>query len=110
MLAVACVIVNRAKLKDARLADICLKPFQFSCWNETDPNKTKMEILTPDDMAYRQALIAVLKAIDLPPDDDLTRGSTHYHALFAIPWWAKSMEERATIYGHRFYREKETES
>ena len=105
MLAGASGIVNRASKKDAHLADVCLKPFQFSCWNEGDPNKPAIEAIGPDDKSYRQALGAVLKAIDLPPGADQTRGATHYCHINSKPWWAKKMKETATIYNHRFYIE-----
>ena len=109
MLAVACVLVNRAKLKDAHLADVCLKPFQFSCWNEVDTNKPKIESLTPDDSFYRQAMISVLQAIDRAGSDkDPSRGATHYATITARPWWADKMEMCATIYHHMFFKEKDS--
>ena len=50
-IAVACVILNRVQQRkqcgyrniDGRkiptIAATCLKPWQFSCWNEKDPNR-----------------------------------------------------------------------
>src|SRR5665213_1243171 len=35
-IAIACVIRNRAVNKTIK--EICLAPFQFSCWNKNDPN------------------------------------------------------------------------
>lgn len=36
-IAVACVIRNRAG-NSKSIKEICLAPFQFSCWNKNDPN------------------------------------------------------------------------
>ena len=106
MLAVACVIVNRANKKDAQLASVCLKPFQFSAWNKDDPNKPAMETLTPDDKLYRKALCCVLRAIDeAGTAADPTLGADHYHTLSVRPYWADKLQETATIYSHRFYKE-----
>jgi hypothetical protein len=39
MYAVACVISQRAKERKKSAAQVCLQPWQFSCWNKNDPQK-----------------------------------------------------------------------
>jgi len=49
--AVACVIMNRVRRAQERggywwgasVEKVCLKPWQFSCWNEHDPNREKIQ-------------------------------------------------------------------
>jgi len=33
----------------------------------------------------------------------VTDGSTHYHALYVKPYWAKSLKYRVTYGAHKFY-------
>ena len=34
---------------------------------------------------------------------DITKGSTHYHALYVKPYWAKSLKYHVTYGSHKFY-------
>lgn len=59
MQAVANVImnrVNRGGWYGASIKDVVLKPYQFSCWNATDPNRAKIDALTEADLAASGAL------------------------------------------------------
>ena len=103
MLAVACVIVNRTRKTGKSLMEVCLQKWQFSCWNEGDPNLPKMQALDWDDQLYRMAMIAVLKAIDLPKDKDPTKGSRHYHTPAVKPKWAEGQTPAVAIGNHYFY-------
>lgn len=106
-LAVAHVILNRWRHKSGRFGDtiseVCQQKWQFSCWNANDPNRDKMEALTPDSKDYRRAMIAVLEALN--SDEDPTYGSTHYHADSVSPKWARGHEPCAIIYHHRFFND-----
>lgn len=49
--AVAQVVMNRASSGrySKSVADVCLQPSQFSCWNANDPNRSKIIDLQPND-------------------------------------------------------------
>jgi spore germination cell wall hydrolase CwlJ-like protein len=49
--AVAQVVMNRASSGrySKNVADVCLQPSQFSCWNANDPNRSKIIDLQPND-------------------------------------------------------------
>ena len=51
-LAVAHVILNRARSGgwwDAGVSEVCLKRWQFSCWNPGDPNRPRLFQIELDD-------------------------------------------------------------
>lgn len=106
MAAVAAVIVNRARRGGwwgNSIRAVCLKPWQFSCWNPTDPNRVKLLTVGTEDAAFRVALEIARQAVagTLP---DPTGGATHYHNATVSPTWAKGAQVSAQIGGHVFYR------
>ncbi len=103
MQAVANVVMNRVKAASwygASVKDVCLKPYQFSCWNENDPNRAKILAATPVQLAQARNIAEQAIAGTLP---DITGGATHYHAKSVNPYWAASMTKTATIGSHIFY-------
>ena len=103
-IAVGWVILNRYRtgrwFAGETIAETCTKPFQFSCWNATDPNREKL----------LNATEAVLKpfwdlAERLINDEykDPTGGATHYHTKQIKPKWAKFKTPTAIIGNHVFY-------
>lgn len=107
-LAVAHVIRNRWKagkwFSKATIADTCQQPFQFSCWNEGDPMRLKIEAVGYDKGSFRACVDAAL-AVLLGDGEDPTGGSTHYYADYiAVPKWAIGHQPVATIGRHRFYK------
>ena len=107
--AVAHVLLNR--LKDGRwgnsLATVCMWPFQFSCWNNSDPQRTKMAALADDDETLAK-LFAIIKNAERA-ERDPTRGAMFYYAdtLIVPPKWASSMSFVRKIGHHQFYCERE---
>lgn len=115
--AVAWVIRNRfenpgwwSKAKDVpnhTLAAVCLCPWQFSCWNDSDPNRKRLEDPATrrrgDFLDVRALCFEVLNA---PPLDDPTAGADHYctHAVVYKTKWARRRKPVATIGNHCFYR------
>jgi len=108
--AVANVILNRVKYAMHKgnhwwgnsIVEVCKKPFQFSCWNDTDVNAKLLEQDLSKDAVYqicyrvaRRAIAGCLK--------DNTRGATHYHTLYCHPKWARFAIPCAQIGGHLFY-------
>ena len=89
--AVAAVVINRVRRAKERrgywwgssVEEVCLRPWQFSCWNENDPNRARIEAVGKGSDKHnrnfqsclriaRRALAGTLK--------DPTAGATHYHA------------------------------
>ena len=105
--AVACVMVNRALKRhrgEARLAGVCIEPWQFSCWNSDDPNLPKLLTIGPHEPLYRHCLRALLEAFDLVEEGrDPTSGATHYHTHAVAPKWADGKMPCALVGRHRFY-------
>lgn len=104
MLAVACVIKNRASKPrwwgtDTR--SVCLKPFQFSCWLQNDPNRTKLLEVATDNVSYMDALKIANSSID----PDITHGADSYYADGTpVPIWAMGKSAICTIGHHIFFK------
>lgn len=105
-LAVAHVLLNRWRsgkwFARATLAATCQRKWQFSCWNEGDPNRPKLEALTPGDNGYLGCMAAVVEA--LKGAGDPTGGATHYHTISVTPDWSRGKEPSTVIGHHKFYR------
>jgi len=64
MKAVACVILNRVKIAEEKgkcwwgnnIIQVCQKPYQFSCWNRSDPNFKKLQAVDASDLNFATAL------------------------------------------------------
>lgn len=104
-IAVAAVILNRWRsgrwFAGRTIAETCTKPYQFSCWLESDPNRTKLLAVDLRDRMFRECVAAALQAIG---GEDPTDGSTHYHALHVRPAWARDKTPTRVIAHHLFYR------
>ncbi len=111
MEAVANVVLNRVKVAQAHggkywwganIIQVCQKPYQFSCWNRSDPNFKKLNAVTESDLYFVTCKrIAARACIGVLPDH--TRGATHYHADYVAPYWAKGETPTITIGRHIFY-------
>lgn len=107
MQAVASVILNRAARPGwwgRGIAEICLKPAQFSCWLAADPNRHKLDAVGADDAAFATAreIAALALAGRLA---DYTFGATHYHAVDTAPAWARGHVPCVVIGRHAFYND-----
>ena len=64
MRAVANVILNRVKIAELKngfwwgsnIIQVCQKPYQFSCWNRSDPNFKKLQAVDEADIYFASAL------------------------------------------------------
>lgn len=121
--AVAHTILNRMRARrwwgtgvspfeNHTMAAVCLKPFQFSCWNAGDPNYAQLTRLREQyrkaiqDPVARACLKALIDAADgwLP---DPTGGATHYitsalHKSGKGPVWSQG-REYVEIGAHRYF-------
>jgi spore germination cell wall hydrolase CwlJ-like protein len=112
--AVAAVVMNRARRAKERggywwgstPVEVCRKPWQFSCWNDADPNRAKIEAVGRDDRNFQSCLRIARRALAGTLKDP-TGGATHYHAKDATPPWAKGRKPSAGIGNHRFYNDVE---
>jgi spore germination cell wall hydrolase CwlJ-like protein len=107
LIAIANVIRNRYQRSGKygkTIAEVCLKPRQFSCWNEGDPNRLLIqEQHLATDPHFNICLMVARKVIEgLWPD--LTRGSDHYHTTSCLPYWARSGKVHLRLGNHVFYK------
>jgi len=108
MAAVAWALVNRHNagkwFSGKTLAECCLIPFAFSCWNTRDPNRVAASRLTGDEtiLAEIDGYLADALAGD---GNDPTGGATHYiDRSIAPPEWARLAMHTATIGRITFYK------
>jgi N-acetylmuramoyl-L-alanine amidase len=104
--AVAYVIINRWLKKSwygDSIAGVCKKPYQFSCWNENDPNlNTLRYVKLSNSPPFVACVKACLEAIG-DVKKDITEGATHYHTSTISPKWAEGKVPVVEIGHHLFY-------
>ena len=111
MEAIASVVLNRVAVAESRggywwgadIISVCQKPYQFSCWNRSDPNYKKLIAVTERDIHFATALRIARRAVAGPLGDN-TGGATHYHTKAISPDWAKGQIPVAIIGSHIFYK------
>lgn len=111
--AVAHVVFNRVARQTywgKTIEEVCLRPYQFSCWNANDPNRAQLLQLTSANGIYALALQLAQQLRDLDPAErvrqDAVGGATHYHArTIPPPRWARGRTPCARIRNHLFYRD-----
>lgn len=106
MVAVGYVITNRVKKGGwwgSDIISVCQAPYQFSCWNKSDPNRPRLLKTHPaKDVAFRQCIAAAASVMsELEPTP--VGHSTHYHTSAILPAWAKGHTPKITIGAHVFY-------
>ena len=103
--AVANVILNRVSKGGwwgSNIEDVCRKKWQFSAWNENDPNLHKIKRVTIADLVFHECIIiAHLAAVGLLKDN--TEGATHYVAPGVNPKWMRGLTPCVVIGAHRFF-------
>ncbi|MEG3618965.1 cell wall hydrolase [Magnetovibrio sp. PR-2] len=112
--AVACVVMNRVKRATARgsywwgnsVEEVCKKPWQFSCWNENDPNRKKILAIEPGHRVFDTCLRIARRALS-GAIEDMTQGATHYHTASISPPWSKGRPACAEVGHHLFYNDIE---
>ena len=100
MYAVGAVIAQRAFEGKRTPSEVCLKKWQFSCWNGKKPKDLAHLLKTP------QAKYALLIAKNI---NNLSREfvgyANHYHNnKIKPPYWAKGKKPVKTIGNHIFYK------
>lgn len=117
-LAVANVIKNRVSSDGGDYYDVILKPKQFSCWNQDDPNYPKLVEMGNDILRYGNFImrnnlnfmqcytVANLTRLGLVVDN--TKGAKNYitNKLFASsdrPHWAQNVKNWQIVGNHTFF-------
>lgn len=103
---VASVILNRAAQPawwGRDVCGVCLHPYQFSCWNEGDPNRVKIESVDGSDSAFMTALAIAQKAI-LGQLTDQVSGGDYYKVKGTHAKWADGHTPVYTYRAHEFYK------
>jgi len=104
--AVAQVVKNRAahpKWWGNSVKEVCLKRYQFSCFNFSDPNMEQLMNASLDDKIFLQC-IGVAFAVMNGLYEDKTNGATHYHNKSIAPYWNKKMTQIYETEKLIFYR------
>jgi len=92
--------------KSGTVGQICLKPFQFSCWNKNDPNREKLLSIKGDNFVFKMAMDIADQAIHRQLKDP-THGATHYRTKLVDPKWDDGERPVARIGNHVFFRPRE---
>ena len=111
MHAIANVILSRVKVAEEKgrfwwgnnIIQVCQKPYQFSCWNRSDPNFKKLQVVDKSNSYFATALRIAKRAV-AGELEDVTGGATHYHTKNINPYWAKGEVPLCTIGNHKFYK------
>ena len=99
MYAVAAVIAQRAFERKRTPTEICLKPYQFSCWNGK-ALKSLEHLLKVPQAKYAIALAKNIKLLSR----DFVGFANHYHNNKVSPKWAKGNKPVKVIGNHLFYK------
>jgi N-acetylmuramoyl-L-alanine amidase len=107
--AVAWVILNRVKRQGwygKTVSEVCLKPYQFSCWLETDPNYQLIKAATYESPTLRRCLgiVALCESGDLP--DPTGDAINYYSDSIPPPRWVADMTQTTKIGHHLFFTER----
>ncbi|TCS61682.1 cell wall hydrolase [Varunaivibrio sulfuroxidans] len=112
--AIAAVVINRVARAKTRggywwgdtIAEVCQKPWQFSCWNESDPNRRKILAVRSGNRIFDSCL-RIARRAEAGLLRDETKGATHYHACNINPPWARGKAASVEIGRHLFYNDIE---
>lgn len=105
--AVAATVMNRVgagKWFSGTVSQVVLRPYQFSAWLVSDPNRAKMLAADETTPGFLDALEIAALAMDgrLP---DPTGGATHYYSKYIPPPnWTIGGTKTAEIGSHIFYK------
>lgn len=100
------VIINRSKERAKSIKEICTQPFQFSCWNSSDPNLESIIRASFGVSKFEAHSVQQLKylAKGIIESDllDNTNGSNHYlttklYRSPDCPTWAKDKKATANV-------------
>lgn len=85
------------------LEGVCKKKWQFSCWNEDDPNKEKMENLTQEDI--KDFIEIANNVLDGSKESNVGKATHYYADYIKEPKWAEGKTPIIKIGTHSFYED-----
>lgn len=110
--AVAYTVLNRVddgkRWNGTTIKGVILKPWQYSCFNDNDPNKKKLKDPEKYDKVSWGKCLGVARGVVSGESKDFTEGATHYFNPNVVnPSWASKMTRIGRIGNskHAFYRE-----
>jgi hypothetical protein len=110
---IAWVIRNRAEYAQEvgghwwgdTIEKVCLHPWQFSCWNQNDPNRAVIVGLNATSSEYKRCEAIARNVFESPRNSDPTKSADHYfHDSIDAPNWSKQGIRTISLGGHNFYR------
>ena len=109
LVCVANVICNRAaqpKRYGKSIAEVCQRPYQFSCWRKNDPNYVIITRMQYGDDKIFDLCYEVAKNVLAGQWPDLTEGANHYHASWMkiYPAWSLGRTPTKRMGQHIFYK------
>ncbi len=114
LMGIANVVMNRVRHQSwfgKTIEDVCLKPYQFSCWNENDPNRpVLLQVQSGKDKVF-DTCVEVAKSVSGGSWPDITHGSDHYYAVWLAraPKWAVGKTPCFKVGQHVFFKLHPTE-
>jgi N-acetylmuramoyl-L-alanine amidase len=109
-LAVAHVIMNRARKRKKTVGFVCLEKLQFSCWNSDSPVRLRLPDIENEDPTWKACAEAAAGAVDGSKPDP-TKGADHYlneavvkKAAGKLPSWFQPDRVTARIGNHTFLK------
>lgn len=107
--AIGHVIINRAVHKKwpDKVAEVCLQPYQFSCWLPNDPNCQRIKNAKGK---WFERCKQIASHLLLGMQTDPTKGSTHYHTPAVKPSWSRNKIAVYHTKGHLFFNDIDTKS
>lgn len=106
MQAVMNVISNRAKGNPAQFVKVCLKPYQFSFFNEATVSRSKKLVDIVDKAKKHPKWNIAMELVQNASKkklEDITQGATHYHTTAVNPSWAPKLKYIEQLGNHKFY-------
>ncbi|MBK8225358.1 MAG: cell wall hydrolase [Candidatus Obscuribacter sp.] len=94
-------------IPDDTIQAVCRDPWQFSCWNPSDPQSHRLHepaTLRREDVQSIRSICE--RVLNESRDNDPTLGSDHYCTRLIAPHtkWAINRKPTASIGNHLFYR------
>jgi N-acetylmuramoyl-L-alanine amidase len=99
---------NHPLFGDGSLSGVCLAPYQFSCWNPSDPNAAKLAALKLPDALGDSSLLDCLAAMSAAlagREKPLPAGCLHYFVagMTNPPKWAAGLTPAVQVGAHVFF-------
>ena len=94
-------------IPDDTLAAVCRDPWQFSCWNPSDPNRYRLnDSKTREKGDYLAILKICIEVMAAAPEADITKGADHYctSAVVRNTRWARGRAPVVVIGAHHFFK------